>query len=89
MHEDLAGVRQMQDAALVRSARRQIGQALAELADRPLDEAAASAMLQALDVGRPASAALRRLSAGAARHGDRGLEPGDADMFGLTADGAA
>lgn len=67
MDEDLVGVRQMHDAALVRSARRRIGTAVAELADRPLDEAAAAAMLQALAAGRPATAALRRLAACNAR----------------------
>lgn len=48
MNDDVKGRRILEDAALVRSARRQIDAAIADLAVRPLDEAAATKMRQAL-----------------------------------------
>lgn len=89
MEEDLVGVRQMHDAALVRSARRRIGRALAGLADRPLDEAAAADMLQALDAVRPASAALGRLAAYSALQPCTSAVPMGLELPELTAGGPA
>ena len=55
--------RELQDAAAVRSSRRQIDEAIRALAARPLDEAAAEQMRQTLAVAQPAGrAALRRLT---------------------------
>lgn len=69
MDEDVPGAGELADAALVHSARREVGQAIAALAARPLDEAAAERMRHALTaVSGPAREALQRLrSAGSDR----------------------
>ena len=61
MDDDLVGDRLVHDAALVRSARRRIDEAIAKLAAQPFDEAAAAGMRRARRSSSGARAALRRV----------------------------
>jgi len=63
MDEDVRGPSQLGDAALVHSVHRRIGEAVAALAVRPLDEPAAAQMRAALGSQGSARAAIARLQA--------------------------
>jgi hypothetical protein len=74
MDDDMETRRVLQDAAVVRRSRRRIAAAIADLAARPLDEAVATRMRQALgrdhELARHALDRLHRVAGAATCQGD-------------------
>lgn len=82
MDENQLEARQLEDAAVVHATRRRIGEAVAALAVRPLDEPAAALMRAALASQGSARAAIARLEAAERPGSADGMFDGDPQLTG-------